>query len=491
MIIMDVNVINVIKGSTRTRVQISLQHPHALLLRDMFKGILSDYDWNKRLHSYELMNRYYYYSKRNSEFVIPASYTKDVINEIKLLNVPMIESNETLIKGRRVKLKMIKSFRPKPNQVEAIEYLSQDSPYNKGLSLMTGAGKTVVTIAAIARRGKAAMVVTSGLTEQWYQSFIRFTNCHNRVVVVQGIQSLMKLMDSNDRPDVIIFSLETLRRYVNREENYKDIPPYETFIKYFGIDTKVVDECHQNFHANTLIDLHSNILNNIYLTATFTSSNAQTKKIFDRIYPPDIRFGASVRERYIDIWSYGYRCDVPEKCYMKAKGYSHHGYEKYFYKRVTKLQWFFETVLSYVIDEHYERRCKAGAKCLIFFSQLIMIEEAAKFLEHRYPNRKVGIYVGESEDTAYNDYEIIVSNAKKAGTGKDIPNLYVVINTISFSSPTLTEQMLGRLRKLPDGTTPHYIEVVNLMSRKHMRQRMDRQEIHHRLARNYIMENIP
>jgi hypothetical protein len=48
-------------------------------------------------------------------------------------------------------------------------------------------------------------------------------------------------MEMEDKPDVIIFSLETLRRYVSKEENYKDVVPYEKLIKYFGIDTKVVD----------------------------------------------------------------------------------------------------------------------------------------------------------------------------------------------------------------------------------------------------------
>jgi hypothetical protein len=176
---------------------------------------------------------------------------------------------------------------------------------------------------------------------------------------------------------------------------------------------------------------------------------------------------------------------------MRSRGYHHPSYEKYFYKRPTKLAWFFETVLAYVVDEHYERRCKPGARCLIFFSKVDMIEEAARFLAHRYPNRKVGIYIGDSDEMAYNDYEIIVSNEKKAGTGKDIKELYTVVNTISYSSETLTEQMLGRLRKLPDGTTPHYVEVVNLMCHAHVRQRSARQDIHRRLARNYTTESIP
>ena len=480
------NVINIIRGSTRTRIQIGFEHPYFQYLRDLFKSMLSDYEWNKRLHTFDLMNRYYVYVKSKNEFLIPAAYTDDVIGEITALKTPMTVSDETLVKGRKIKVKMQKWFKPKPEQVKAIQYLVSDNPpYNKGLSLMTGGGKTVVTIAAIVQRGKAAMVVTSGLTEQWYQSFRKFTNIGDKVIVIQGIHSLMKLIASDDKPSVIIFSLETLRRYVSREENYKDLPPYSRFIEYFGIDTKVVDECHLNFKTNTHIDLRSNIKNNVYLTATFTSSNHQTRKIFNKIYPVDMRYGASVRDRYIDIWSYSYRFFVPDKCYAKSRGYSHNGYEKYFYKRPTKAQWFFESVLTPVINDHYDNRCKKGARCLIFFNTLEMIKLAYQFLKRQYPHRKVGVYIGESEDMAYNNYEIIISNAKKAGTGTDIQELYTVVNTISYASPTMTEQMLGRLRKLPDGTTPHYIEVVNLMCQPHIHHKSFRQGIHKKLAHEY------
>ena len=486
------NIINVIRGSTRTRIQIGMDHPHFQYLRDIFKSILADYEWNKRLHKFELMNRYYVYIKPLNEFLIPAAYTDDVINEITALQVPLTISDETLVKGRSIKIKMKDWFQPKPSQVEAIEYLARENPpYNKGLSLMTGGGKTVVAIASIVKRGKAAIVITSGLTEQWYQSFLKFTNVGKRIVVIQGISSLMKLMESDDKPDIIIFSLETLRRYVAREENYKDLPSYSKFIEYFGIDTKVVDECHLNFKTNTCIDLRSRIRNNIYLTATFTSSNHQTRKIFNKIYPVSMRYGADVRDKYIDVWSYSYRYFVPDKCYAKLRGYSHTGYEKYFYKRPTKAEWFFQSVLVPVINDHYDNRCKKGARCLIFFSTLEMIKLAYKFLKTHYPHRKVGVYIGESNDTEYSKLEIIISNAKKAGTGKDIPELYTVINTISYKSETLTEQMLGRLRKLPDGTTPHYIEVVNLMCQPHVHHKAARQMIHKRLAHDYHELYLP
>ena len=480
--------INFFTGSTRTRIQIDMNHPHMMYLRQLFKEILSDYEWDKRLHKLQLMNRYYCYNRSTGEFLIPAVYTDYIVRNMEAIGAHINVVEEDLVKGRTIHLKMKPSFTPRPNQVEAIDYLASDDPSckRKGLSLMTGGGKTAVTIAAIVKRKKAAMIIAQGLMEQWYQEIMKFTTAKpDDVVIVQGIQSLLKLIEEDKKPSIIIFSTSTLRRYVNREENYQDLPSYEKFIKYFGIDTKVIDECHLCFHTGTFVDLHSNIQNNVYLTATFTSTNQQTRKIFNRIYPVNMRFGANVRDRYIDIYSYSYSYSVPPKCYTRLRGYFHVGYEKYFLKRPSKLMWFFESVLVPLINSHYDNRCAPGQRMMILFSTINLIMEAKRYLTLKYPNRKVGVYIGESDDMEYDKYEIILSNVKKAGTGTDIKQLYVVLNTISFSSPTLTEQVLGRLRKLPDGTTPHYLELVNIQCEAHIKHRIYRQEIQKRLSRSY------
>ena len=56
------------------------------------------------------------------------------------------------------------------------------------------------------------------------------------------------------------------------------------------------------------------------------------------------------------------------------------------------------------------------------------------------------------EDDPYENLlesDIIVSTNLSAGTGVDIPNLRVAIQTVSISSQVMNLQSLGRLRKLP------------------------------------------
>ena len=58
--------------------------------------------------------------------------------------------------------------------------------------------------------------------------------------------------------------------------------------------------------------------------------------------------------------------------------------------------------------------------------------------------------------------DIIISTMKSLGVGADIPDLRTVINTESYKSNIVTEQVIGRLRKPPDNKISFYVELVDL-----------------------------
>ena len=485
------SLITIYIGSTRCRVCIPIKHPLMLPIREVLRRRLSEYAYNPRTHQYELLYRFYRYNKRRNELLIPINALFMITDELDMLGGNYTIKNESIVEGRAIETKLNESFKPRDDQKDIIEYMKNDDPVRSLVGLQTGKGKTVVSIAASIMRGKCCMVVVSGLVDQWVKQYRAFSNVGERIVVVQGIKSLIDLIESDYKPDVIVFSLETLRLYVLRAPNYEDLPPYEKFIEYFGIDTKIFDEVHRAHNAFTIIDLHSNIKKNIYLTATYNQTSAQARRIFNIIYPPEQIRGLENRDRYIRVWSYGYRIHVPERVYHKLRGYSHIKYEAYFYKRPTKLNHFFTTVLSPVINAHFINRCKPGQRCLIYFSTIDMIMAAYQYLKKEYPQKKVGVYIGESKEGSYNDYEIVVSNHKKAGTGLDMKELYLVINTVSFSTPMLTEQSLGRLRKLPNGETPEYIDLVNVSCSAQLMHRAERRRILEALALEYRETILP
>ena len=87
--------------------------------------------------------------------------------------------------------------------------------------------------------------------------------------------------------------MRTLALYaVENNEPYSELPSYDELLRTLGIGIKVVDECHLNFNTNALIDLKSNVKMNIYLSATYQRSSYQGRKIFNMVFPTELKFGS-------------------------------------------------------------------------------------------------------------------------------------------------------------------------------------------------------
>ncbi len=59
------------------------------------------------------------------------------------------------------------------------------------------------------------------------------------------------------------------------------------------------------------------------------------------------------------------------------------------------------------------------------------------------------------------------------------------INTISFKSPVTTKQVHGRLRKPPDGSTPEYVDMVDINNKAQLRHYYERNKIIRSLSKKY------
>lgn len=475
------------RGSTRAIIHVNPYDAWAPVVRNITHGKLTDYEFNPRKRRMIPTKKYVRYDTSKKQLIIPVNALPQVLDALDNYGCEYKIFDEKLVTPRKIHLKMIKGFKPKSEeQASVIKYLSNDQPYRKGLATATGSGKTVSTIAAIVEYGYAAMIVVSGLHDQWYRQVFAFTNAKPKdVYVVQGCNSLIKLMESDLKPAIIIFSLETLRLYSNGAENYQDLPKYSTFIKHYGIGIKVFDEVHMNFHADTQIDLRSNIINNVYLTATFNSSNASTRKIFELIYPESMRFGGKVKKKYIDVYCYTYFGDVSERKVVKMRGYMHAKYELQLLAVSYKIEGFFNNIIAPIVRSHYIHKKNDGEKLLVFFSTIPMIEYATKWFKENFKEYKVASFTAGDPDSVHQDNDIIISTPKKCGTGCDIKKLRIVINTVSLKSPVLIEQLRGRLRELKDSVVPEYIELCDLNLSVHRYHTNERRKAHEENAASY------
>lgn len=454
-------------------------NPWASTIREITRQKLSDFEWDVRAKRYKVNKRYLWYDDRLKRLYFPVNVAPFIKDSLENIGAPFTVKNEHIVKPRKITVKMQSWFKPRDKQIPVMKYLTALKPYRKGLATATGSGKTVSSIYSIVSAGEVGMIICSGLTNQWVRSIFQFTDAKPEdVYEIKGFSSLFDLLASELKPSFIIWSLETLRLYVQRVGNYAELPPFEKFLEYFGVGIVLRDEVHLNFHAVTMIDLHMNVKNNYYLTATFISSNPSTRKVFNLIYPYGMQFNPDKQQKYISGTAVMYYGNVPEKKCLRQRGYMHVKYEDYLLKRPKLLADYFQRVVQPIVHSYYINKAEEGEKLLIYFATLEMIDYMQKQLQAVYPDYKVIKFVGGVKDEAMVTADIGVTNTKRSGTGCDVKKLRTVINTVSLRAPALVEQLRGRLRKLESGNTPEYVETVDKSLRSQMRHYQDRRYAH-------------
>lgn len=332
-------------------------------------------------------------------------------------------------------------------------------------------GKTFCSIRSAYLIGKVTMVVVDGMLDQWEGALKEQTYIPDKdVFIIQGFPSLKKLFKLEHKPKFIIASLATMRNYVKYGGDYRTLPRYDEFVKIFGIGTKIVDEAHKCLHANALIDMAGDIQTNIYLTATFLTSDRALRRIFNTYFTSQMRYEGDY-DRYCEIFGISYRGFISSKKTIRYGQYSHARLEKLMlWSKTTVLNVYLERYLIPCIDRFYLKKEKPGKKkCLIFFALKQTIREVRKYLQKKYPQLNVVTFVEDDPEENLEHGDIIISTHKGCGTGRDIKDLVTVINTISYAAETLAVQTLGRLRKLACGITPTYVDLYDMANHIHIK----------------------
>ena len=351
---------------------------------DFCNKVCTTYQWNPRFRKMSLDKKYYRFDRDEGIFYFHIAFKKDLEEVFAVQNIrPQITYEDEYV-SRSIAGELNPDFVVRDYQEKAIDYINDGNTARKGLSLQTGKGKTFTATAAALQRGKATLIVASGLTKQWIEAISeqtiiiknlgveeeynallneeikldKFIPRSNQMVgsdifIIQGIKSLRDLISSKVRPKFIFASLETLRSYIKGGGNYEELMPYMKFLKHYGIGTRIVDESHKHFHSNVMTDLSGNIPLNIYLTATFDTPNKSLKKIFDKIYPSHMHYGADLYDKYVNATFYGFCGSVPEKRCSSQQGYTHSGYEQWLLKHDNLRGDWYNRVIMPLIHQHW------------------------------------------------------------------------------------------------------------------------------------------
>ncbi len=352
------------------------------------------------------------------------------------------------------------------HQVPIVDFLMNNPSKSKLVPIQTGQGKGMVSLAASAiLKHRIGVVILPTFIAKWVEEIAQIVTVQTKdIMIVQGQKNLRALIelakeDSLESP-FIIFSSRTLQEAITQfeqhPEQFKDvygIEPIELF-PLLKIGTLLVDESHMHFHALYKIILYTNVKNQIGLTATMISDDQIIRNIQSIVYPEDARYTGLAHDKYADVYPIQYTITHDSRKHIRdteynSNNYSHQAVEKSIMKnKLLRERYFY--LIDDLIDDYYINGYIRGDRLIIFVASINMATQLTAHLEKVYPEYTVKRYCEDDPFENCLEPDIRVTTVLSAGTGIDIKELRVAIQTVSISSTVSNIQTLGRLRKLPD-----------------------------------------
>ena len=467
------------KGHTSSVIKDHARHHIVRHIIDKYLYQLRDMTFDKRLKRYVVDKCYYRFSKQMMVAVLPNCVIDAFINDLKLRQISHKVEIIPDPPVRTVNFNIKPQWTDKPGQSEMITFLMEYDQPMRCLAMQTGGGKSYCSIKAAILKKVPFLIITSGLVEQWCNYLSDYTDLQNEdIYVIRDAKSIVKLINMEYKPTAFVASLETLRNFAQEKPGYENLGmSLPQLVHHFGIGIKIIDECHDNFHAITSIDLSVSIPINIYLSATFIRNNPSTKKIFDMIFPPNRRYGSGAYVKYVDIKMFEYNSPVPDKLFSLGGFYAHYRYEDYIFKKPARAHWWIVNILKRILDQRFISIRKPHQGTLVLMFKVEHIKTTIDKLRELYPKLTVESYVGDDPEENLKA-DIIVSTIGSAGQGLDVPDLVHLLNTVSIAAEGKVLQILGRLRKLKDGSQVYLSDVHNSACEAHKKHKDEREIVY-------------
>jgi superfamily II DNA or RNA helicase len=362
------------------------------------------------------------------------------------------------------------------HQIPVVDYLlSNDEPVSKFVSLQTGAGKSLVSMWAMSVLGLRTLIVVKPMyLEKWVEDLQRsYILEPEDIVVIRGSSQLMALLQLAENGDltakIIIISSKTTANWImlynkfmyqSLDMGYACIP--DELCKLLRVGILLIDEVHQEFHANFKLLLNTNVFRSISLSATLISDDEFITKMQGVAYPKNLQYKGQPYKKYVDTTAVFFRFKEPEKLRCKdgiSKNYSHHLFEQYVLRN-RDVRKNYLNLIKIVFNGSYIENYKPGQKCLIFCISVDMCGVVRDFIQSEFKNLDVRRYCEDDPFENINIADVSVSTIQSAGTAVDVDKLSTVIMTTAISSSQANVQTLGRLRELKDGSTPKFLYFV-------------------------------
>lgn len=376
--------------------------------------------------------------------------------------------------AQEVEFNLNPKFELRDIQKGIVDYMSSDS-YCKVVNAQTGLGKTVCAATAVGYMGYRTVLVVKGMyVDKWIGDCKEILGLKpGELLVIRGSADLKRLIDlglSNqlEAKFIIITSKTMFNFYKAYEESNGESDEYgckpDEFYGVLKAGVRLIDEVHQEFHANFRQDLYTHVQTTIDLSATIETDDPFINNMYKVKYPHEIRYKAIPYNKYIAVEAIHYTFHNPQLIRYERRGmesYSHVEFENSLMKHKKTLENYL-VFIGQLVSERFQKHMENGQRCLIFCATVDLCQIVAKYLKELFPQFTTNSYTQENPYEELISNDISVSTIQSAGTAVDIPGLKVCLMTNAVGSKQANEQAVGRLRQLknwPD-VTPLFLYLV-------------------------------
>lgn len=349
--------------------------------------------------------------------------------------------------------------------------------------LDTGKGKTYLMIATACYFKSRMVVITPAITKvvnQWITSINEFTSLHrNEILHVKGSEMCADIMSGKyENVKVFVVPRSTLLAFVKKYENRWDM--VGKLMDAMKVNIKAIDEAHMDFSTVVKIDCYTNVPKTFYMSSSPSRSEKTEKIIYSRVFRNVVRYGKKLvtkEQKHIIPLMLLFKSQPSEEQLKSIKtryGPSLAKYGEYLLDPEGARDEFLD---AYTFALYYLQKFRRNAgKILVLCVTVEFATELQKYTKSVFPNLTTGLFVGSGKDKEKElDNDIVFSTIKSMGTGSEFKNHQLTINTITYSSDVLADQIAGRIRA-QENRKGIYCELINVA---------------HKVAREHYLKRLP
>lgn len=350
-------------------------------------------------------------------------------------------------------------------QREAIKFLSEEKNHQLSFNAAAGFGKSFcVAYASTVVNDKTMIIVPNeGLKIQWINTYHKMFNYKPRHLMnIAGSKIIEDIMDDLiEERDVYFVNHATLRSYMTEHGGYA----LHKFFKKIKIGVKVYDESHLDFYNIMNIDNFTNTNRTWYLTATFDRSDRTESVCFKRAFSNVLCFGEMESKELMPKHVLYHIVDFKSRptIQQRRQVMSWRGMTAATYGKFAFLDDENETAYR-VIYRILELTNDLEGKTLIFVPLIDAVDKVVQKLKKSDLGKSVAAYHSKTSAEDKRDAlkkDIIVSTIQSFGTGRDLPELRVLISATPLASRVQAEQLVGRLRPYAPGKDTYMFDLLD------------------------------